>query len=557
MLSDIEIAQQVKIHSIKSIAKKATIPLKYLEMYGLDKAKINLDIFNDFPKDKKGKLVLVTAINPTPAGEGKTTTTIGLGQALTKLGVNTMIALREPSMGPVFGLKGGATGGGYSQVLPMDDINLHFTGDMHAITCAVNLIAACIDNHIYQGNELNIDIDRITWHRALDMNDRSLRSITIGQGAHINGIERKDSFDITVASEIMAILCLSNNLMDFKKKVGNIIIAYSNNGKPIFIKDLKIEGAVAVVMKEAIKPNLVQSIERTPVLIHGGPFANIAHGCNSLIATKLAMSLSDITVTEAGFGADLGAEKFFDIKCRYGDIKPDMVVIVATIRALKMHGGVDKEDLGLPNLIALNKGIGNLEKHIENIKKFNLPYVIAINKFNTDTTKEIKILKQWCQDNTHPVYLCDVFAKGGKGALDLAVYINESLKKDTENKFEFLYDINDSIQNKINKIATIIYGASEVHYEPKALQDIQRLEKNNLDKLAICMAKTPSSLSDNPKLMGRPQGFTIKIKEIRLSNGAGLIIPIAGSILTMPGLPKNPAAEKIDINEKGKIRGLY
>ena len=557
MLTDIQIAQLAKVKHIDVIAKKAGINKKYLEPYGNNKAKVNLDIMKELENKKDGKLVLVTAINPTKAGEGKTTMTIGLGQALSKIGRNTMIALREPSMGPVFGLKGGATGGGYSQVVPMDDINLHFTGDMHAITSSVNLIAACLDNHIHQGNELNINPNKVVWKRALDMNDRVLRDINIGQGSKGNGVERPDGFNITVASEVMAILCLSHSLLDFKQKIGECIVAFTYDDKPITVHDLGIEGAVAVLMKDAIKPNLVQTLENTPVLIHGGPFANIAHGCNSLIATKLALKLGDITVTEAGFGADLGAEKFLDIKCRYGGLKPDMVVIVATIRALKMHGGLEKAQTSKINVEALKKGIANLEKHIENIKQFNLPYVIAINKFYTDTKKEIKTLFDWCQENGHPVFESDAFAKGSKGCKPLAKYVAETLDAQKENNFQFIYDQNASIKDKILAISQKIYGAKDVEYSEKAEQDIAEIIRLGKDKMVVCMAKTPMSLSDDPKLIGRPRDFTMFVKEVRLSAGAGLIVPLCGSILTMPGLPKDPAANHIDIDENNVITGLF
>ena len=557
MLTDIEIAQLAKIKHIKQIAKKAGIKDKYLEPYGNNKAKVNLDIMKELKDKKDGKLVLVTAINPTKAGEGKTTMTIGLGQALCKIGKNAMIALREPSMGPVFGLKGGATGGGYAQVVPMDDINLHFTGDMHAITSSVNLIAACLDNHIHQGNALGINPDKVVWKRALDMNDRVLRDINVGQGPKANGVERNDGFNITVASEVMAILCLSKDLMDFKERIGKCIVAFTYDNKPVTVHDLGVEGAVAVLMKDAIKPNLVQTLENTPVLVHGGPFANIAHGCNSLIATKLAMKLGDITVTEAGFGADLGAEKFLDIKCRYGGLKPNLVVIVATIRALKMHGGLEKAQTAHINVEALKKGMANLAKHIENIKQYNLPYVIAINKFHSDTKKEVKTLFNWCQENGHPVFESDAFAKGSKGCKELAHYVSDTLEQQEENNFEFIYDTDLSIKEKILAISQKIYGAKDVEYSEKAEEDIKEIIRLGKDKLVVCMAKTPMSLSDNPALIGRPTDFTMFVKEVRLSAGAGLIVPLCGSILTMPGLPKDPAANHIDIDEEGTITGLF
>lgn len=554
MLSDVEIAQKVQLKEIKEIAKIANIDEEDLELYGKHKAKINLDILKKLP-NRKGKLVLVTAINPTKFGEGKTTTTIGVGQALSRRGINTMICLREPSLGPVFGLKGGATGGGYSQVLPMADINLHFTGDMHAITSAVNLIAACLDNHLYHGNELQIDFNKIVWKRALDMNDRALRKVEVGVGGKSNGVTRSEGFNITVASEIMAILCLCKNLKDFKEKVGNCIIAYTKDNKPISVKDLGIQGAIAVLMKDAIKPNLVQTTENTPALIHGGPFANIAHGCNSIIATDLALRLSDVVITEAGFGADLGAEKFFDIKCRNGNFTPDMVVIVATIRALKLNGDSKADDLKTINLQALKNGIKNLEKHLENLKKFNVPYVVAINKFASDAKEEVELLYQWCNENNHPVFESDVFLKGGEGGLAIADYIINNFAK--ENTFKFLYDLEDTIENKIAKIAYDIYGANGVKYSSKAMEDLLLIKQIGYNNLPVCMAKTPLSLSDNEKLLGRPTNFKITVQEIRLSAGAGLIVPICGKILTMPGLPKEPAATKIDIDEDNYIKGLF
>ena len=554
--SDIEIANECKMEKIEEIANKLNINPDYLEVYGKYKAKINLDIMNELKNKKDGKLILVTAINPTKAGEGKTTTTIGLGEAFNLLNKKTIIALREPSMGPVFGLKGGAAGGGYAQVVPMDEINLHFTGDMHAITSVNNLISACIDNHIYFGNELNIDPTKIVWKRCVDLNDRSLREINIGLGDK-NGVSRNDGFNITVASEVMAILCLCKDLEDFGDKIGEAIIGYSYDNKVIKVKDLKIVGALKVLMKDAVKPNLVQTLEHNPVLIHGGPFANIAHGCNSLIATKMGLKLADYCITEAGFGADLGAEKFLNIKCREGNLKPSAVVVVATIRALKMHGGAEKENLDKEDLTVLEKGISNLEKHIENINKFHLPAIVAINKFHTDTDKEIELLMNWCRINNVEVELCEGYAKGGKGAINLAEKIIKMCECEN-NDFKHLYNLNDSIENKINIICKEVYGANGVEFSNKAIEDIENIRKSGLDdNLLICMAKTPMSLSDNDKLIGKPTDFKINVREIKISNGVKFAVVVTGSILTMPGLPKVPAATKINIDENGKIEGLF
>jgi formate--tetrahydrofolate ligase len=553
MKTDIEIAQSCRLKKITTIAKKAGIPLKYVEPYGQYKAKIDLKYFDELKDKEDGKLILVTAITPTKAGEGKTTMTIGLGQALSKVGYKSVIALREPSLGPVFGLKGGAAGGGYSQVVPMDDINLHFTGDMHAITTANNLICACLDNHIYQGNTLNIDPSKVKIKRCMDMNDRTLRNITIGKGKG-NGIEREDGFNITVASEVMAILCLSNSLQDFKEKIGKVVVAYTYDDKPVYVKDLEIVGALAVVMKDAIKPNLVQTLEGVPVLIHGGPFANIAHGCNSIIATKLALKMGDIVVTEAGFGADLGAEKFLDIKCQKGGLKPSGVVIVATIRALKMHGGKEKSELNQVDVDALLRGIPNLEKHIENMASYNLPYVIAINRFTSDDSSEIEALTSWCKEHNHPVYMCDVFTKGGNGALDLAKFVASFSKN---NDYKPLYTSDEPLEVKIEKICKNIYGADNVNYSEEAMNELRRLKAQGCDNLSVCMAKTQNSISDNDTLLGRPTNFDINIKEIRLSNGAGFIVPLTGKIMTMPGLPKIPAANNMDILEDGTIKGVF
>ena len=553
MLSDLEIAQRAKIEPIVKIGNKIGLGEDDLELYGKYKAKIS----NEANGEAKAKVILVTAISPTPAGEGKSTTTIGLNDALNRIGKKSIVALREPSFGPVMGIKGGAAGGGYAQVIPMEDINLHFTGDFHAITTANNAIAAMLDNHIQQGNELGIDPTRIIWHRCLDMNDRSLRNVIVGLGVHTNGVPREDHFDITVASEIMAVMCLSNSLEDFKEKVSKIVVAYTYDRKPVTVKDLKAEGAVAVIMRDALKPNLVQTLENNPVLIHGGPFANIAHGCNSIIATKKAMTLADYVVTEAGFGADLGAEKFLDIKCRAANIKPSMVVIVATIRALKMHGGVLKEDLNKENVEALKAGIVNLEKHVENIKKYNLPYVVAINRFYSDTEDEINTLKNWAKENNHQISLSEVFTKGGEGAIDLANKVVDGIDKyDGAKTFKYLYDVNDTIKNKIVTICKEIYGASNVEFLPRAKNQMATFKKNGWDNLPICMAKTQYSLSDNPKLLGRPENFTITIRELLPSIGAGFIVAITGDIMRMPGLPKEPAANKMDIVD-GKIVGLF
>lgn len=554
-MTDLEIAQNAKMDKITDIAKKVGIEEDDLELYGKYKAKLSLDVLKKH--NKNGKVILVTAINPTPAGEGKSTTTIGLADAFTKLGKSCVAAIREPSFGPVLGVKGGAAGGGYAQVVPMEDINLHFTGDIHAITTANNAIAAIIDNHIHQGNALGIDPRRIIWKRVLDMNDRALRNVVVGLGGAANGVPREDHFDITVASEIMALLCLAKSLDDFKERVKQIVVAYKYDKTPVTVNDLGCAGAITMIMKDAIKPNLVQTLEHTPVLIHGGPFANIAHGCNSAIATKMAMSLGDYVVTEAGFGADLGAEKFLDIKCRKTEIKPSAVVVVATIRALKMHGGVAKKDLGVENVEALKKGFENLEKHIENIKKFNLPYVVAINKFMTDTDAEIKALMDWATANGHTVSLSEVWGKGSLGGLDLAQKVIEKIEKaDGAKTFKYLYDENDTIKNKITTICKEIYGADGVDFSSKALQQIATFEENGWDKLPICMAKTQYSLSDDPTKLGRPTGFRISIRELKPSIGAGFIVALTGDVMTMPGLPKAPAALNMDVVDE-KVIGLF
>ena len=556
MLTDIEIAQSCKMQPIEDIASLLGIKPEELELYGRYKAKLSFELWDRVKDRADGKLVLVTAINPTPAGEGKTTTTVGIGQAMSKIGKKAVIALREPSLGPVMGVKGGAAGGGYAQVVPMEDINLHFTGDMHAITAANNLLSAVIDNHIHQGNELHIDPRQIVWKRAMDMNDRALRSIVAGLGGKANGMPREDGFNITVASEVMAILCLSSDLMDLKARLGRIIIGYSFSGKPVTAKDLKADGAMTLLLKDAIKPNLVQTLENTPALMHGGPFANIAHGCNSVNATRLALKLADYVITEAGFGADLGAEKFFDIKCRFAGLKPDAVVLVATIRALKYNGGVKKEDLKHEDMHALKKGFVNLEKHVENMRKFGVPVLIAINHFATDTKDEVEYVKSRCRNMNVEVAFSEVFARGGEGGKELAEKLVH-LTKTAPSHFQPLYDENLPVKAKIEAIAGEIYGAGNVVYSPAADKAIKKIEDMQLDRLPICMAKTQYSLSDNPSLLGRPENFDINVREVRVSAGAGFIVAITGEIMTMPGLPKAPAAEKIDIDEKGVITGLF
>lgn len=556
MKTDVQIAQEAIMEPIGKIAQHLEIPEDELELYGKYKAKISLNYWNTTLQQKEnGKLILVTAINPTPAGEGKTTTSIGLGDALHKLGKKTAIALREPSLGPCFGMKGGAAGGGYAQVVPMEDINLHFTGDFHAITSAHNLLAAVIDNHIQQGNALDLDIRRITWKRVVDLNDRALRNIICGLGGKAHGVPRETGFDITVASEMMAILCLTSDLEDMKKRLGNIIIGYTRSGRPVRAEELNVTGALTLLFKDAIKPNLVQTLEGTPALIHGGPFANIAHGCNSVMATKYALKMADYTVTEAGFGADLGAEKFLDIKCRFTGFKPDAVVIVATIRALKMHGGLAKTELATENIEALKKGMTNLAKHIENIQKFGLPIVVAINAFPTDTENELQELKSLCESMGASVSISEAWAKGGEGAINLAQKVIEATEKPSN--FQYMYDVNDSIKNKINAIATKIYGADGVNYTPAVEKTIAEFEAEGLDKMPICMAKTQYSLSDDQFKLGAPTGFKITVRELRISAGAGFIVALTGNILTMPGLPKKPAAENMDIDINGKITGLF
>ncbi|CBL06564.1 Formate-tetrahydrofolate ligase [Megamonas hypermegale ART12/1] len=556
MKTDVQIAQEAIMEPIGKIAQHLEIPEDELELYGKYKAKISLNYWNTTLQQKEnGKLILVTAINPTPAGEGKTTTSIGLGDALHKLGKKTAIALREPSLGPCFGMKGGAAGGGYAQVVPMEDINLHFTGDFHAITSAHNLLAAVIDNHIQQGNALDLDVRRITWKRVVDLNDRALRNIICGLGGKAHGVPRETGFDITVASEMMAILCLTSDLEDMKKRLGNIIIGYTRSGRPVRAEELNVTGALTLLFKDAIKPNLVQTLEGTPALIHGGPFANIAHGCNSVMATKYALKMADYTVTEAGFGADLGAEKFLDIKCRFTGFKPDAVVVVATIRALKMHGGLAKTELATENIEALKKGMTNLAKHIENIQKFGLPIVVAINAFPTDTENELQELKALCESMGASVSISEAWAKGGEGAIDLAQKVVEATEKPSN--FQYMYDVNDSIKDKINTIATKIYGADGVNYTPAVEKTIAEFEAEGLDKMPICMAKTQYSLSDDQFKLGAPTGFKITVRELRISAGAGFIVALTGNILTMPGLPKKPAAENMDIDINGKITGLF
>ncbi|NBG87318.1 formate--tetrahydrofolate ligase [Isachenkonia alkalipeptolytica] len=556
MLTDIQIAQQAKMKYISEIAEEAGINSDELEMYGHYKAKVSLDLFDRLEKQENGKLILVTAINPTPAGEGKSTTTVGLGQALNQIGKKTAIALREPSLGPVFGVKGGAAGGGQAQVVPMEDINLHFTGDMHAITTANNLLSAAIDNHIHQGNTLDIDTRQIVWKRVMDMNDRALREVTVGLGPKGNGFTRQDSFMISVASEVMATLCLANSLADLKERLGNIVVAYTRKNQPVLAKELNIQGALALVLKDAMKPNLVQTLENTPAFIHGGPFANIAHGCNSIMATKMALKLGDYAVTEAGFGADLGAEKFLDIKCRYGGLKPDAVVIVGTIRALKMHGGVDKKSLEAENVDALKKGFVNLKKQVENIRKFGLPAVVAMNRFPTDTEEEIKALRALCEDLGVDVALSEVFTKGGEGGIELAEKVVGIVEKG-EADYKPLYEVEKSIPEKVETIVKEIYGGDNVVFTGKAEKQIQKLEEIGLDKLPICMAKTQYSLTDDPTLLGAPEGFDITVREVNVSAGAGFIVCLTGDVMTMPGLPKVPSAERMDIDEEGTITGLF
>ena len=556
MLSDIEIAQQAKMQKITDVAAKLGISEDDIELYGKYKAKLSYDLIRRVKDKKDGKLILVTAITPTPAGEGKSTTTVGLAQGLAKLGKKVIVALREPSLGPCMGIKGGAAGGGYSQVVPMEDINLHFTGDFHAITSAHMLLAAMLDNHIQQGNALNIDPRRIAWKRVVDMNDRELRNIVVGLGGKANGVPRQDGFDITVASEVMAILCLARSLHDIKERLAKIIVAYDYNGKPVTAGQIKAQGAMAALLKDAVKPNLVQTLENVPAIIHGGPFANIAHGCNSVMATQTGMKLADYTITEAGFGADLGAEKFFDIKCRYAGLKPDATVIVATVRALKMHGGVPKTELKTPNVEAVKKGLVNLEKHIENVKKFGVPCVVAINIFAQDTAEELEAVREHCAKHGVNVALSDVFAKGGDGGIDLAKEVI-ALADSGESKFAPIYPLEMSLKGKIETIAKEIYGADGVNYTKEADKALKEFEELGYGNLPICMAKTQYSFSDDPALLGRPSGFKITIRNCRIAAGAGFIVVLTGDVMTMPGLPKVPAAEKIDVTDDGVISGLF
>lgn len=555
MLSDIEIAQQAELLPIKEVAAKIGISEDELEFYGKYKAKLSDELANRVQNNPDGKLVLVTAINPTPAGEGKTTTTAGIGQAMAKIGKNAIIALREPSLGPVFGIKGGAAGGGYAQVLPMEDINLHFTGDMHAITSANNLCCAMLDNHMQQGNALNIDPRRILIKRCLDMNDRALRNIVVGLGGKVNGIPREDHFIITVASEVMAILCLANDIDDLKQRLGRILVAYTYSGEPVYAKDLKADGAMTALLKDAIKPNLVQTLEGTPAIMHGGPFANIAHGCNSVRATKLALKLADYCITEAGFGSDLGAEKFLDIKCRYAGLSPSAIVIVATCRALKYNGGVPKAEVSNENLEALKKGIVNLGVHIENMRKYNVPVIVAINRFGTDSKEELEYIESYCRENGADFALSDVFGKGGEGGIELAKKVVEACEKPSD--FAPIYSLDLTVKEKIEKIAATIYGASKVNYTTAAEKAIKEVEALGADKLPVCIAKTQYSLSDNPTLLGAPKDFEITVRNITLSNGAGFVVAYTGDIMTMPGLPKVPAAHSIDVDSDGKIVGLF
>ena len=554
-LSDIEIAQATEMEHITKIAEKAGIDEKYMEQYGRYKAKIDYSLLDE-SKRGEGKLILVTAITPTPAGEGKTTTTIGLADGLKRIGKNVMVALREPSLGPVFGIKGGAAGGGYAQVVPMEDINLHFTGDFHAIGAANNLLAAMLDNHIYQGNSLNIDPRRITWKRCVDMNDRQLRFVTDGLGGRVNGTPREDGYDITVASEIMAVFCLASSIDDLKARLSRIVVGYTYDEKPVTAGDLKAVGAMAALLKDALKPNLVQTLEGTPAFVHGGPFANIAHGCNSVIATKMAMKLGDYAVTEAGFGADLGAEKFLDIKCRYAGLNPSAVVMVATVRALKMHGGMAKTELGNENLAALEAGIPNLLRHVSNIKNvYKLPCVVAVNRFPTDTDAEINLVIEKCKALGVNVVLSTVWADGGKGGMALAEEVVRLCEE--KNDFSFSYELEDSIEEKIEKIVKRVYGGVGVTFAPAAKKEIDKLASLGFDKIPVCMAKTQYSFSDDPAKLGAPEGFTVTVRNVKVSAGAGFIVALTGDIMTMPGLPKVPAAEKIDVDSNGKISGLF
>ncbi|MEG9197599.1 formate--tetrahydrofolate ligase [Lactococcus lactis] len=555
MKTDIEIAQAADIQPITKIAEKIGLSFDDIELYGKYKAKIPLEVLDKFDKKSEGKLVLVTSINPTPAGEGKSTVTVGLADAFARQGENVMVALREPSLGPVMGIKGGAAGGGFAQVLPMEDINLHFTGDIHAITTANNAISAFLDNSLHQGNPLNIDPRRIIWKRVVDLNDRALRHVTVGLGGPLNGVPREDGFDITVASEIMAVLCLATSISDLKERLGKIVLAQSYDRKPVTLGDLGVQGAIAMLLKDALKPNLVQTIEGTPALIHGGPFANIAHGCNSVLATKTALKLSDIVITEAGFGADLGGEKFLDIKTRQLGKQPDAVVIVATLRALKMHGGLDKKELTKENVEAVKKGFANLERHIKNMQSYGLPVIVAINEFASDTKYEISALKELTEALGVPVSLTQVFAKGGEGGLDLAEKLSVMLQEKSD--FSYLYDLKEPLSAKIDKVVTEIYGGSKVNYSPKAKRQMREIEENGWNDLPVCMAKTQYSFSDQPNLLAAPEGFEVTVRELLPKIGAGFIVALLGDVMTMPGLPKNPAALKMDVTDDGKISGLF
>ncbi len=556
MLTDIEIAQKSELYNIKDVASTIGIGEDDIEMYGKYKAKLSDEYMNSVKDNKNGKLILVTAINPTPAGEGKTTVTVGLGQAMGKLGKKSIIALREPSLGPCFGVKGGAAGGGYSQVVPMEDLNLHFTGDFHAITSANNLLAAVLDNHIHQGNALKIDPKRIVFKRCLDMNDRALRNIIIGMGKKADGVVRQDGFVITVASEIMAILCLADDIKDLQERLGRIIVAYNYDNEPVTASDLKCVGSMTALLKDAIKPNLIQTLEHTPALVHGGPFANIAHGCNSVRATKTALKIADYVITEAGFGADLGAEKFFDIKCRMAGLKPDAVVLVATVRALKYNGGVPKNELNTENLEALSKGIVNLEKHIENLQMYGVPVVVTLNRFVADTDAELEFVKNFCEERNCDFALANVWEKGGEGGIDLANTVLKTIET-KESKFKVLYEDELSIKEKIHTISTKIYGASDVIYSKEASNAIAKIEAMGMGNMPVCMAKNQYSLSDDATLLGRPEGFTVNIREVYVSAGAGFVVAITGAIMTMPGLPKVPAAERIFVDDDGIINGLF
>ena len=555
MLSDIEIAQKAEMKPITEIGESIGIPAKELENYGHYKAKVSLKFTRELEEKPNGKLILVTAISPTPAGEGKTTTTVGLGQALSQLGKKTMICLREPSLGPCMGIKGGAAGGGYSQVVPMEDINLHFTGDLHAITAAHNLLAAMVDNHIQQGNVLGIDPRRVVWNRVMDMNDRVLRHIVVGLGGHPNGVPRESGFDITVASEVMAILCLAHSISDMKERFSKIIVGYTNDNAPVTAGDIHAEGAMAALMKDALKPNLVQTLEHVPAFIHGGPFANIAHGCNSVLATKTALHLADYVITEAGFGADLGAEKFLDIKCRFAGLKPDAVVLVATIRALKMNGGKAKNELTESDPEAVKRGLPNLLRHISNLKKFGLPIVVALNMFPSDTAEEKKVIEDACQEVGVAVAESNVFTEGGKGGLELGEKVLSAIEQGSN--YHTLYDLEGSLKDKIETIAKEIYGAADVAYDPAAAKELKHIEEMGFAHVPVCIAKTPASFSDDPTKLGAPEGFTLHVREARIAAGAGFVVILTGKVMTMPGLPRRPAAEKIDVDEEGNITGLF